>query len=95
MNSRSGKWHVYGFVMRALAVITPFMVQQFPADWQDYLLAGCINILLWELLINKIALNVGWFHVGTTSKLDVTFGRLKWLIYTIPLIIALILKTTH
>ena len=91
-NGKAGKWHTYGFVMRALAVATPFIVQYYPASWQDYLLAGTINILLWELLINKIALGVHWFHIGTTSTLDKTLGKSKWIIYTIPAIIALVIK---
>ena len=94
VNGRAGKWHVYGFLMRALAIFTPFIVQYFSATWQDYLLAGTINILLWELLINKVALNVDWFHTGTTSTLDKTLGKLKWIIYTIPLITACIIKIT-
>lgn len=92
VNGRSGKWHTYGFLMRALAIVTPFVIQHFPSSWQDYLFAGTINILLWELLINKIALGVDWFHVGTTSTLDKTFGKSKWIIYTIPAIVALVIK---
>jgi hypothetical protein len=92
INGRAGKWHTYGFLMRALAVVTPFIMQRYPAEWRDYLLAGTINILLWELLINKIALNVDWFHIGRTSFLDKTLGKTKWWIYTISVITALLAR---
>ena len=92
INGRAGKWHNYGMTMRVLAIFTPFIQQLVPSPWQDYLLAGTINILLWELLINKIALGVDWLHIGTTSELDIKLGKKKWLIYTAPIIIALIIK---
>lgn len=88
----SGKWHPYGMLMRALAILTPFLCTLYPNVWKDYLLAGALNIVLWELLINKIALNTKWFHIGTTSALDVKFGRAKWYIYFTFLLLTIIIR---
>jgi hypothetical protein len=88
----SGKWHPYGMLMRALAIVTPFLCTLHPNNWKDYLLAGGINIVLWEILINKIALNTKWSHVGTTSALDVKFGKAKWYIYFGFLLLTIIIR---
>ncbi len=76
------KWHPYGMAMRVIAVASPFVMSFFPASWQDYLLAGGVNILAWDLLINKIALNARWLHVGTRATLDVKLGKKKWWLYS-------------
>jgi len=88
----SGKWHPYGMLMRALAILTPFLCSIYPNIWKDYLVAGALNIVLWELLINKIALETKWFHVGTTSVLDVKFGKGKWYIYFGFLLLTIIIR---
>lgn len=87
-----GKWHSSGMIMRMLAVASPFLCQLYPSEWQDYLLVGAINILLWELLINKIALNQKWLHVGTTAKTDIFLGKKKWLVYAVILLVTIVIK---
>lgn len=88
----SGNWHKYGAGMRIAMFAIPFILQFFPGTWQDYLLSGSINIMLWEVLINKIALNVDWFYLGTTSKIDIKFSKIKWILYTAFIIISLFIK---
>lgn len=91
----SGKWHGFGMTIRCAAFIMPFIMQSFPTHWTDYLLAGTINIFLWEILINKIALGVDWFYVGVTSKLDKQLGKNKWYIYGSLVIISIIVKILY
>ena len=88
----SGKWHPYGMIMRMLVIISPFVCGLYPNDWKDYLVAGALNIVLWELAINKIALQMKWFYVGTTSSLDIKLGKAKWFIYFGFLLLALIIR---
>lgn len=92
MSIANKKWHVYGMLMRLLAIVTPFILQYYSGTWQDYLLAGSINILAWELLINKIALSKEWFYVGKTAKTDKYLGKYKWHLAFILLIVATIIK---
>lgn len=92
IDGRRGRWHFWGAIMRALPLIIAFLVQYLNVTWKDFLLAGSINIILWELLINKIALKTNWLHIGTTSYLDLKLGKWKWLIYSIPLITSIIIK---
>lgn len=88
----SGKWHPYGMMMRALAILTPFLCTLYTNEWKDYLVAGALNIVLWEIAINKIALGMGWFHVGTTSSLDIKLGKAKWFIYFGFLLLTLLIR---
>lgn len=76
-----GKWHTHGMLMRISAIVTPFIMQYIPATWQDYLLAGAINIILWEFGINKIALKQKLLYIGSSSMLDIQLGKRKWWIY--------------
>lgn len=91
-NSRSGTWHNYGLIMRLLAITSPFIGQFFKISWQDLLLASSINIILWDVLINRIALKVKWSYVGFTSKLDVYLGKRKWVLYLIILLASITIK---
>ena len=78
----SGKWHPWGAALRALLFVTAYIMQKFPASWQDYLLAGSICMLAWEIGINLIALiKVKWNYVGTTAKTDIKFRKYHWLFY--------------
>jgi hypothetical protein len=89
----SGKWHPYGMIMRALAVITPYLAANYGStDWKNYLLIGSINIVLWEIAINVIALGQKWWHVGTTAKFDIKLKSWKWVVYFGLLITALIIR---
>jgi hypothetical protein len=88
----SGKWHPFGMIMRALAIVSPFLCQLFPGTWQDYLLAGTINIVLWEILINIIALGKKWWYIGITSKFDIKLSKTKWFIYFSLLLATILVK---
>jgi hypothetical protein len=66
-----GKWHPWGWMMRAIFVAS-LLIR--PAV-DDIILSAAISILLFELLINKVALNVRWFHVGTTAWWDRKIGK--------------------
>ena len=87
-----GKWHTWGITARILAFVIPFVMQYFNSSWSDYVLAGVINILLFEFLINKVALKKDWFYTGTTSAIDVKYGNKKWQIYFSLLILAILIK---
>jgi len=91
----SGKWHPYGMIMRALAIVSPFLCQMFPGSWQDYLLSGAINIIVWEILINIIALGKKWWYVGVTSMIDLKLRKIKWKVYFAFLIVSLIVKLKY
>ena len=87
------KWKVFGFGMRALQFLGCYLMQKYPSSWQDYLLCGSFCILLWEWGINVIALNApSILYVGTTGKLDIFFGKYKWMTMVILLIASIILK---
>lgn len=88
----AGKWHPYGMLMRMLFFVGVFACHFFPMSWSDYLLAGAINIFLWEILINKIALGMDLFYVGHTSKMDIALQKKKWFIYGGFCVISLIIK---
>ena len=77
----SGKWHGWGLAMRASTFVGAFIMQMFPSSWQDYLLAGALCCVAWEIGINVIALAVKWYYVGSTSKMDIKFRKYHWLIY--------------
>jgi hypothetical protein len=89
----TSEWHPYGMLMRIFAIVAPFIMQYKSSSWKDYFLAGAINIILWEVLINKIALKKEWLYVGTTSKLDIHLKKYKWLLYFGLLILAIIIKS--
>jgi hypothetical protein len=91
----SNKWYPYGMVMRDLAIMSPFLCQLFPGSWQDYLLSGAINILVWEILIYIIALDDKLWYVGIASKIDLELQKTKWKVYFAFLIVSLIIKLKY
>lgn len=76
-----GKWHPYGLCMRVMFFVSLFIVQFYPSDYKDYILAGAINIMLWEVAINILALKKPWYYKGVASKIDTKVGRKKWWFY--------------
>ena len=76
-----GKWHPFGLCMRVTFFAALFTTQHYPSRIDDYILAGVINIILFEIGINIIALKHSWKHVGTTSRFDRRLGKAKWWIY--------------
>ena len=64
--------------MRVIFFAALFTTQYYPSRIDDYILAGTINILLFEIGINIIALKSKWKHIGTTSDTDKKLGKVKW-----------------
>lgn len=87
-----GQWHIWGFFMRLLFFAGLLVFKYFPFDWWDLLIAGVINIIIWDIGINVFALNVRWYYVGETSKIDKMIERLKFYVYGIALFISVIGK---
>jgi hypothetical protein len=85
-----GKWHLWGWMMRATFFV-PFIIYC-PNHKTDIILAAAITILLWEMLINLIALKEKIFHVGTVSQFDRRLGKMKWIVCIAFLIAAIIMK---
>jgi hypothetical protein len=92
-----GKWHLWGWMMRVIFFLPFIILSFFPginitAHKSDVILAGAINILLWEVLINLVALHATFFHVGTVAKTDIKLGQIKWALCFLFLILAIIYK---
>lgn len=89
---RNTNWKAWGVLMRVTIFAGGFLLQLFPSPWQDYLLAGGINILLFEIGINTIALGGPVFWRGYSSKIDNIFGQYKWYIYGLFLAVTLFIR---
>ncbi len=92
VDRKTYEWKKYGASMRVLFFVSCFLVQFFQSDWKDYLLAGSINILLFEIGINVIALQMPVFYNGTTGMIDKKLGSTKWYLMFGLLILSIILK---
>lgn len=88
----SGKWHLWGALLRASLFLFGYLLQKYPSTWKDYLLSGAICIVLFEVGINIIALNQKWNYVGFTSEFDKKLSIYKWVIMGVFLVTALIIK---
>lgn len=89
-----GKWHPYGAFMRFMFFAAIVVEHYFPSQIGDIILSGVISIVLWDILINVIALHVKPLYNGTTAKTDVFLGKIKWYSYAVLFIAALIYKFT-
>lgn len=87
-----GKWHPYGLLMRLSVFIIAYLCQLYPSDWQDYILAGVINMIGWDVELNIIALKKEWNYEGSTSIIDLKLKKTKWIIYAVLLIAAITIK---
>lgn len=89
-----GKWHIYGFLMRTLMFFGIAINAFFPihVDKKDILLAGAINVIVFELLINEIALKQNIFYIGTEAGFDTKLGFWKWVVCAALLIAGLAIK---
>lgn len=83
-----GKWHKYGASMRILMVIIMF----FRPELEDIFLIGAIQLPMFPVGINIIALNQSPLYVGKTSWWDKNIGMWQWPLYLIILISAIIFK---
>lgn len=86
------KWHPFGMAMRTLLFAALICNWFFPFDWWDLILCGIINIILFDIGINIIALKVKWNYCGKTSAIDKNLGELKWYIYAVLLVTSILLK---
>jgi hypothetical protein len=92
MTVRNIQWKIYGVGMRVLFFIGCFLSQFITSDWQDYLLAGCLNIFLFEIGINVIALNSYIFWKGASGVIDNKIGQWKWLIMGLLIVFSSLIK---
>tara|TARA_R110000868_G_C10725915_1_gene751170 strand:+ start:248 stop:610 length:363 start_codon:yes stop_codon:yes gene_type:complete len=81
------KWHKYGFLMR----ITVFLLGIMQLPWNQVAFVGVLLVILWEIGINKIALNKPWDYIGSTAWTDIQYGKYKWHLMGIALIISTIM----
>lgn len=88
------KWHPWGAFIRVLFFAGIIAEHVYPSGWKDILLAGVICIILWDILINVVALHVAWDYNGTTATTDKKLGKIKWFVYGGLLLAAIILKFT-
>lgn len=88
------RWHPFGFVMRAAVFVLPlyYAWTETHPTILDVLLSASINIVLFEVLINVIALHKSVFYVGGTAGLDKAFGKAKWFVYFGLLLISAIAR---
>lgn len=82
-----GKWHPYGALARGL----PFVFAFLDIEWPHILFAGSVFIFLFEIGVNKIALNQSIWYVGSTAEFDKKLGRKKWAAMVAFMIITLTL----
>ena len=81
-----GKWHTWGWVM-AVCLIIGLVIH---APWKHAVLLGAIQTPLFDMLINKWAMNLSLWYVGKTAKTDKVLGQKKWWIWLGVFIFALL-----
>lgn len=86
------EWHPFGMAMRILFFGALILFKYFPFDWCDLILCGVINIILFDIGINVIALHVKWNYEGVTSVLDKSIGKIKWYVYALLLVSSALMK---
>lgn len=87
-SNAKGKWHIDGFMMRVIFVF----VAAIHNEWQDIILAEAIAEWIYELGMNKYALKVKLFYIGSTTRWDKALGKNKWYYLAGFLVIAIFLK---
>lgn len=88
IDGRKGLWHFYGLVMR-LSFWAAMLTRH---QWQDVLLASAICLWIYEVGINVIALKQKPLYCGTTSTMDIHFGKKKWLYMACVVIVTVVIK---
>lgn len=88
---RNTTWKTWNNFVRVGIFVICFLVQKYPSPLTDYVLAGAINILAFELLINVVALEMPLLYVGKSSDFD-SLGKKKWLIMVVALAVAIVIK---
>ena len=88
---RNTKWKGWNNCTRIGIFVICYLCQLFPSGIKDYILAGAINIFLFEVLINVIALQMPLFYVGKSSGFD-KLGNKKWYIMLAVLAVAIFVK---
>lgn len=90
-----GRWHTYGALMRMMVILTPYILLQITDlkhAWKDFLLAGVINLIIWDILLNLIAIKTSAFYNGEYSEIDIKLGNIKWIILFVLLITAILIR---
>lgn len=86
------QWHPWGAWARALFYLMPLICMIGKPDWKDILLMIAINLPLFDIGINVVALDQSVFYVGKTAGTDKKIGMWKWPIYLLFLIGSIIVK---
>lgn len=89
------RWHRYGMMMRILLMGAFVLHLVVKFTWKDMLLAGVIDMALWDVLINVLALNMPWWYEGQTAAIDKMLKNIKWMVYGALIIVAIIIKFTY
>jgi uncharacterized membrane protein len=98
MDLRTGRnihWKIYAHIGFAILLVSCFIVKRFDFldTWQDYVVAGGIRVVSFDMGYNLIALkSKDLFYEGHSSYLDNRFGRPKWSIYFGILLITILVK---
>lgn len=90
--SAQRKWHPFGGFMRVLFFVGLAVEHFYPSTIWDLILAGVINIILWDILVNVIDLHMKWNYEGSTAATDKKLGRIKWYVYAGMLVSAAVAK---
>ena len=90
-----GKWHPYGLLARVVFGVTAYISSIYPSPLPDYILSCVINVILWDIGLNMIALKKEWDYVGEESYWDKKVGRHKWKVYGWLLAVATLFKLLY
>jgi hypothetical protein len=76
-NSKDLKWNKYfhyvGFVLRGL------LIAMFWGDWVTMLILANLSYTAYEMIIN-LMMKQNIFYIGETSKIDILFGKLGFVL---------------
>ena len=86
------KWHPWGAGMRVIIVLIAVFQSVYSVPLIDIGLAAMVNVILWDVLVNIIALKVKWNYVGFTAQTDRWTGKKRWVLYAVSLLLFIILK---
>ena len=89
---RDIRWKYWRIVSNILIYGTIMISKFFTTTWQDLLLSISIYWIVFEIGTNIISLSAKWFYVGKSSALDNNFGKYKWYLMALYLLISIIIK---
>lgn len=91
-NKPDEKWHMWGAAMRGSVDLMMLVACVLGSTWQDAVLATVIQFPVYDMAINKIALNKPLLYPGSSSWWDKKVGKIKWLIYAAVIAVAAAVK---